>query len=301
MSLAGMGHFTLTAAAAPLDDKKAEPAVDIRFRPDPKAPIDPALVAYISSATGKMKPLAQSDLESFLEIGQQLLNISKPFVITGIGSLVKGSDRQLSFVQGDGGSVEEKLSHRKLGQEETDLNYEDKLYGGRTTPSAPAGRRLAVAALVGVGILTIGLVAWYFYQQSQQGNGETLVLQADKASEVLTQPETSPTASIQVVPATDSLQLTSKDSSSTTEKPLVATPQLAAPSSFEVVLEVARRNRALKRYADLQEWGHKVRMRTEDSVTFKLSIPIDAPLSDSTRHRDSLSRFFGRKVWIETH
>ena len=299
MSLAGMGHFTLTAAAAPLDDKKAEPAVDIRFRPDPKAPIEPALVAFISSETGKMKPLAQSDLESFLEIGQQLLNISKPFVIIGIGSLVVGPDRQLTFVQGDGGTVEEKLSHRKIGQEESDLNYEAKLYGQRTAASVPAGRRLAVAALVGLGILTIGLVAWYFYQQSRQADTETLVLQSDKTTptETVAEQQLAPPVTL---PA-DSLQVSRKDSVIATEQPLVATPQLAAPARFEIVLEVARRNRAMKRYADLQEWGHKVRMRTEDSVTFKLSIPIDAPLSDSTRHRDSLSRFFGRKVWIETH
>jgi hypothetical protein len=42
-------------------------------------------------------------------------------------------------------------------------------------------------------------------------------------------------------------------------------------------------------------------MATKDSVRFKLYIPIQAPLSDTARHRDSLRIFFNRRVWIETH
>jgi hypothetical protein len=72
------------------------------------------------------------------------------------------------------------------------------------------------------------------------------------------------------------------------------------PGMFNLVLEIAHLNRAMKRYADLKEWGHKVEMSTSDSVNYKIFIPVSAPLSDTIRHRDSLSRFFGRKVWIET-
>jgi hypothetical protein len=73
----------------------------------------------------------------------------------------------------------------------------------------------------------------------------------------------------------------------------------AAKDSFYVVLEMARKDRAMKRYADLTEWGHKVVMTTKDSVDFKISFPIKAPLADTAKHRDSLGRFFAKKVWIE--
>jgi hypothetical protein len=66
-----------------------------------------------------------------------------------------------------------------------------------------------------------------------------------------------------------------------------------------VVIEVAKKERALKRFADLKEWGHKVILYTSDSIDYKIAFPIKAPLSDSIRYRDSLSHFFGRKVWIE--
>jgi hypothetical protein len=75
----------------------------------------------------------------------------------------------------------------------------------------------------------------------------------------------------------------------------------SAVENFKLVLEIASKNRAYKRFADLKEWGHKVVMTTTDSVQFKLAIPVFAPVSDSSRHRDSLSRFFGKKVWVETN
>lgn len=78
-----------------------------------------------------------------------------------------------------------------------------------------------------------------------------------------------------------------------------ATAARTTRASFQVVLENSYRERALRRYADLREWGHDVRMVTNDSQTFKLFIPIDAPLSDTAFHRDSLRVFFGRPVMVE--
>ena len=78
-------------------------------------------------------------------------------------------------------------------------------------------------------------------------------------------------------------------------------PDTSPVGQFGVVLERANRQRALKRYADLKEWGHNVRMVTRDSVTFKLYILVNAPLKDTARHRDSLRVFFNRRVWIETN
>jgi hypothetical protein len=113
--------------------------------------------------------------------------------------------------------------------------------------------------------------------------------------QVIEEPRSVASDSAGLQPQTDSSQAANPPGETETA------PTNVTPSGFEVVLEVANKKRALQRYADLREWGHKVQMSTQDSLTFKLSIPIDAPLSDSIRHRDSLSRFFGRKVWIETH
>ncbi len=240
-----------------------------------------------------MRPLAESDLESFLEIGWQLLNISKPFVIEGIGSLVMDAHRQVSFVQGEAVvHGDEHLPKRKQSGEkpDTEIHFDDN-YLRPSRTSAPWSQRFAIVALVMLGIVLIGWVARYF---GNLQDGENPRQQEVSVHEpVLENREPAlPDAQTLSQPAPDSTVAPVPTATTTVQEPA------KTEAGFDIVLEVSKRTRAMKRYADLQEWGHKVRMHTSDSVTFKLSIPIDAPLADSIRHRDSLSRFFGRKVWI---
>ena len=109
---------------------------------------------------------------------------------------------------------------------------------------------------------------------------------------------------ISSAPAEDSATLQQTETptvqqADTLNKSLSLQPVEVSDVQFNVVIEVAKKNRAFKRFADLREWGHKVIMYTADSVEYKIAFPIKAPLSDSIRYRDSLSQFFGRKVWIE--
>jgi hypothetical protein len=300
LTLPGIGHFTETPSAQPLPDDPKKVSTDIHFRPDPAAALAPGLIEHISKASGKMRPLAESDLASFLEIGLQLLNISKPFVIEGIGSLVMDVNRQISFVQGEAIiHGEDTLPKRKTAQDkaDTEIHFDDN-YLRPTRRSTPVTQRIAIVALVCIGLVLIGWVARYFGNRQetdtrtqemvnteintlqQPDEGQTIVEEAKTVAQVVT----------------DTLSISQPE----TQPAPVTSPQTNA-AGFDIVLEVSKRTRAMKRYADLREWGHKVRMRTSDSITFKLSIPIEAPLADSIRHRDSLSRFFGRKVWIETN
>ena len=54
---------------------------------------DDALIEFIRTHTGKIKPLAESDLESYVADGKLMLNIGKPFHIEGIGTLIKKQER----------------------------------------------------------------------------------------------------------------------------------------------------------------------------------------------------------------
>jgi hypothetical protein len=300
LTLPGIGHFTETPSAQPLPDDPKKVSSDIHFRPDPAAVLAPGLIEHISKASGKMRPLAESDLASFLEIGLQLLNISKPFVIEGIGSLVMDANRQISFVQGEAIiHGEDSLPKRKtaLDKADTEIHFDDN-YLRPSRRSTPAAQRIAIVALVGLGLVLIGWVARYFGNQQEAGT-----LDQDNAITEIS----APTSTEEGQNSTEQAQTVAQvvTDTVTTKLPEVQPAAVPSPESgtagFDIVLEVSKRNRAMKRYADLREWGHKVRMRTTDSITFKLSIPIEAPLADSIRHRDSLSRFFGRRVWIETN
>lgn len=235
----------------------------LTFIPDPKATLEEHLLEFISSETGKMKSLARSDVDSFLQFGLELINISKPFHLEGIGTLQKNSKNQLEFIQS------------------TELIPQDPFSRSSSTPgtrkktiSAPSSdsiRKWGLGLLVLLLILAVAMAVRWFINRP--------------VTEEITPAETQ-----------TSNQITVADTMQASMKP-------TAPSNteqFGVVLERSNRQRAFKRFADLKEWGHNVRMVTKDSVTFKLYILINAPLRDTAKHRDSLRIFFNRRVWVET-
>ncbi len=101
LHIQGLGSFSLTrvdiSSENPMDAVIPEGAVC--FTVDPKTKEDLALVDFISAETGKIKPLAASDLESVIIQAKQLLNISKPFTIEGLGTLQKNMRNEIEFIQ----------------------------------------------------------------------------------------------------------------------------------------------------------------------------------------------------------
>jgi hypothetical protein len=251
-----------------------------RFSPEslgfeyaPRTELDDELVTHIARETGKMKSLAASDLQSYLEFGQELINIGKPFHIKGLGVLQKTATQDIEFVPEE----DPRSNTERGGKPGTETRHHasdvDAPFSYEETTASFLPRNL----LWGVGLLLtiIGGYALFKYLRDSGGTstkGETVV--------VLQKPDT--------------LQTDTASKAASTET------GSANPGVFRVVLENSNRERALSRYADLKEWGHDIRMSTKDSSLFKLYIPIDAPLSDTARHRDSLRIFFGRPVRVET-
>ncbi len=287
LPLPALGTFNLTGSYSLSEGDKRIilPAGSVEFVLDPATPEDPELISAIAAETGKFKPLASADLESLILQGKQLMNISKPFLIEGIGTLQKNHRNEIEYIP----FVDD--THRQ----ESDLRLEEPgeaiRFDNNYLKPASAGnsrsRNLTFALLMLVGIGILGSVGYYFYQQSKDAVPTLNEVPVQEETVRQLPPPPPPTdIAKQTIPVTDSVKLT--------PAPLVADSRM-----FYVVVEHAKKDRALKRYADLREWGHKVVLVTKDSVDFKISFPIKAPLSDTARHRDSLTRFFGRKAWIE--
>jgi len=295
--LPGIGSFTLdeTILKTPEQETAGIRIVpgSVQFYPDKKIAPDQALIEFISKETGKIKPLATSDLESYLELGMQLININKPFILEGVGTLQKNGQNQLEFIQGDAFAGQPELQSKKAGKLfEEEPHPEENLF--RTPQKINTNTRtLVIILLLLAGIAIIAWVAYYFYNQSNKSEADA---NSDAVTNTVMQ-EVKPDTAVNTVIDTAATVALPKDSVSSIAAPTVQTD----PGSFKLILEVANQKRALKRYAELKEYGHKVQLETPDSVNFKIYIPVTAPLSDSIRHRDSLSRFFGRKVWIETN
>lgn len=284
LTLQGIGTFTLSPdfiMPAETDKDASIPPGVITFTQNAKATEDAALIDFIVQQTRKMKPLASSDLESFISLGSQFLNIGKPFRIDGIGVLEKNQLGEYLFTQ-HGQIISAKADdapvHIKEKTEES-ISF-------ATEDAAPSSNGKKIAAIVGVLIVLggIGWAAWYFLNSKKEN---------DTAAEDTPAPVTAPAPA-----ATDTSK---KDTSTISYKPVQDTAKPAAtaavstsgPYTFKIVFKVTINKAAAQERMDvLTKRGHKVIMYTSDSVTYKLAEPYNLPLSDTAKVKDSLNRYY---------
>lgn len=306
--LEGLGTIRLDAPPAGFLSEKGEisiPPGAITFESDVHAKADEDLIGHIVQQTGKMRSLATSDMESFTENGKQLLNISKPFVLDQIGVLQKDGHGVLQFTQGD--IVLDKEEHVKKRSKTTDTEEGIHFDENYRKPATRAGGRPQMAGIVLMVILGIALLGWvsrYFYMKTARDSGDQLELQSPPAVEVKETPqESKPVLPLDTSRVTSDTPTNLNQAPDSTALPTTPAPAAAAKivsGDFNVVILVASKEKAQRRYDSLVKWGHQAVISPVDSMRYQIAIPIHAPLSDTAHHRDSLARFFGRKVWIET-
>ena len=103
ISLQGIGTFKIDALVPESTDNDKPviiPPDAITFVYDPKTGEDDELINFIVQNTKKIKPLASADLDSYLTLGRQFLNIGKPFTIHNLGTLDKLKSGDLEFKPG---------------------------------------------------------------------------------------------------------------------------------------------------------------------------------------------------------
>ena len=270
LDLPGIGIFLLDPSAVSTPDnpkQRSNAVVDgISFEYKPSIKTSPELIAYISSQSGKMKALASADLESHIQLVQQFLNLGKPFTFEGIGTLVKKNSGVLEF---SGLSVPaEKIKGFKkettpVTLEESSAQYESFLAAPKVNFS---WRKPVVALLVMAGI---ALAIWGGYTISKKA----------ATSDQTAVPET-----VQ--------QLVQPDSS------LLAKTEPLKAKDYKYILQVSKKQTAIRRYNQLKTNQWDVKMETNDSVSFKLYMLFPAN-ADSTHVLDSLTAMTGKKVYIE--
>lgn len=281
VSLQDIGVFTITSDIHIPEDSDKDivlPADSIQFAYDPKAPVDDGLVAYIMECTRKIKPLAYSDLESFIILNKQFLNIGKPLVFEGLGTLQKTQIGHYSFTQAATSHVinEEmpKLITEKLKEKVTFATPQKEKNTGNN--------KTALFVLLGVVILGALLATVYFMNKNKK--------------EVTAVNDLS-TAIIDTLPAPKTTDTTTVIAN----KPAVVVPKnINDSNSFYVVIkEFSDLAAAEKSFKKLTSYGNKFVLTTNDSVTYKLRMPFMKPITDTLRVKDSLSKFFQAKAYVE--
>lgn len=287
LDLPGIGSFILDPSAlAPATGKNVLPspdAVRFEYRTDLKEPKE--LIQYISEHSGKMKALASSDLESFIELAQQFLNIGKPFTLEGVGTLVRIKPGEYEFtsalepVNDKRKEAQNREAAKAIAKEEAGNRYDSFL----NEPKQKEGFRKPVIVLLIV--IGLGLAIWGGYSISKKPSGPETETTHSNATSLADTEETKP-----VVNDTTQ-QLPSEPQ---------VNPEPVSPSGeYKYVLETTNRQRAFKRYNQLLTNLWKVKLETNDSLTFKLYLNLPKNYGDTTRIKDSLRVMLGRPVFIE--
>lgn len=277
ITLQGMGTFILSPDfVLPKENDRDFVIPDhvISFLFNARATADEALINFIVQQTRKMKSLATADLDSYLVLGKQFLNIGKPFTIEGIGMLVKNQQGDLEFTKGI--SFQSKLESSPAALKEKTENPEISFASESKATASPKTGILIAALLIALGL--IGTAAWYFLIRKNNPDNLTSVivpLIADTAKNTV---------------AVDSVALI-------TDKAFVLTDGY----TFKVVFMITSdSSAATAKMNDLIKRDHKIIMYKTDSLKYKLAEPFTLPLSDTSRIKDSLnSYYYSGKAFIE--
>lgn len=286
LPLQGIGTFRLEASLAETADPDKPiliPENAISFLYDPKVGQDESLVDFIVENTGKIKPLAASDLESYLMLGRQFLNIGNPFILPNIGTIQKTNSGELVFKGGQYAFDRVEPQRTKIEDEGAEEHEENMFNDYQREHKSQNGK----AALIVIALLLIGFIVWAVWRY---------------AFDHESQPEKINTTET-IIPLADSSH---KTDSANMVKPLPDSNKIAqknASDSFTfkvVVNQFNNQQLASTRLAKLKTYGRKVILYTNDSITYKIAEPFMRPLSDTAKVLDSLERYYGKnKIKIE--
>lgn len=279
LDLPGIGTFTLDPASINTTENNKERSTvleGVSFKSNPALQESPDLVTFISSQTGKMKALANADLGSYLQLAQQFLNISKPFIFEGIGTLIMKKPGEFEFKPAT--VPLDKLKDNKADETSSMcLNEHAGEYNSfLDKPKTKIEWKRPIIALLA--LAGVALAIWGGYTISKRAAINNNTADIKKVEE-----------NIQSVAGVD-----------TTARSLaIQQAPDTANKNYKYVLQVGNEQRILQRYKQLKTNLWDVHMETKDSMQYKLFILLPALNADTTHIVDSLTNWLGRKVFID--
>ncbi len=285
VSLQGIGSIKIdpTIPENPENDKPSLiPPGAITFTHDPKTGEDNELISFIVDQTHKIRPLASADLDSYLALGKQFLNIGKPFTIQNLGTIEKLNSGVLNFISGPLIQRPE-VASAKIEDEGAEPHEEISFNNSENLLPLRNNRRL-FGILIAVLLALAAWSIWHFaFQKNNTENAAT------------NEPIVPISDSIVNSKKNDSLALVLKiaDSARMADSLKNNSKNPADRFTFKVVVkETTNKQAALARLEKLKNYGRYVIMYTEDSITYKIAHPFMLPLSDTTKVLDSLNSYY---------
>jgi hypothetical protein len=288
MTLPGLGIFTLDKSVVlPEEHDRVLLSMPnaVQFQNANIAAADKELITFICENTGKIRPLAISDLDSYLNLGTEMLNIGKPFHLEGIGTITKNKAGKFDFSPGEYSVIKENNPSQDHGKKK--IYAQDKK---QANAASPVQGRSFLKLLVFIGaLIVVGIGGWLMYKK----NGTAVEKSADTSAIVQEQKPA----------ATDSVTKDSshRDTSKNTIDSVHPSPVNGEqPVNFKfVILATANKPHALKRYKQLISFDLKPHLYQKDSSFFKVYFQFPALAKDTVMIKDSLKRVYAHSVTIE--
>jgi hypothetical protein len=288
LALPGIGIFTLDQSIVlPEENDHALLSLPngVQFQNANVTAADKDLITYICENTGKIKPLAISDLESYLTLGMEMLNIGKPFYLEGIGTITKNKAGKFDFSPGEYTVIKESQSGGGSDRSKKRRSEPDH---SSSSPRTPGNRNLLRGLAIAVALMVVGWGGYLMYKKTAppapENNPSTVV-----------RPDT-PTTD-----ADSSVALPEKDSETTAgaDTSRHATGTKDSVRYKFVILSTPNKAYALKRYRQLLGFDLKARLFEKDSSFFKVYFQFPALAKDTLHIKDSLKRNYAHEVSIE--
>ncbi|MEO6230991.1 MAG: hypothetical protein ABJB11_03555 [Ferruginibacter sp.] len=284
VTLQGIGTFTLNPSISLPDendkDKHFElPDNAIEFDYNLKAVEDDELIKYIVAHTNKILPLASADLDSYVMLAKQFLNIGKPLVIEGVGTIQKNQVGKYQFIPGHfiTPRIDDFPKQLREKRDET-VTFESE-------PRINNSRRNLMIFFTLLVIVSTVFGIYYFVTHRTPTEYISLPVAENQSTNDST--------------FIDSVKQKLRDTVAVnTVAETIPVP--STTQGFKIILKNYNTEKSVKAaYDRLRSYGHKVEIITIDSANYQLAIPLTTPLSDTTRAKDSLREFFGGRPFVK--
>ncbi|MEP6845341.1 MAG: hypothetical protein ABI861_05035 [Panacibacter sp.] len=271
---------TITLDNRPASPEQPPSPASIHFQFNKRAVTTPDLVAFIAAKTGKNKVLINSDLESFVELMRQFINIGNPHQIEGVGIIKLGKSGDYEFAALDNTNKKDDAKASRKQKE----SYDSPLI---TKKSSNKSILMFFALMIVLGVL--GVIGWGSYKLFVENKNNTPAINTDTIAHTTLPVESLPDTTIT---KTDSLL-----------KP-DSTINIARGDSadykyiYETTTSAAR---AYERVNTLKAWGHPSMVdsvKRDSSTIYTLYFKYRLSNADTARMRDSIQKLLSRKIRI---
>jgi uncharacterized protein (UPF0333 family) len=281
VTLQGIGTFRLNPLVElPTDTSKdfVMPEDAFEFEDNQKATEDEGLVDYIVKS-GKIRSLAISDIDSYVTLSKQFLNIGNPLFIEGVGTIQKNRQENYLFTSGQFVNSVVNTAPNKMKERK------DEVVSFQTEGKSDDNRKL-VLILIGLVVIVLTTLGIYYLFSSS----------SDKEEETAAPAVTAPIAPVRV----DSVDTAKKIVPFVKPDSNVSTTP-ANNTSFKIVLhEYSKADPAQKEFDKLKAYGNKVVLIKKDTNDFLIVMPFTRSIDYAPIAKDSLSKLLGCKAYILT-